>query len=131
MSTYDYSSIYDRAKELITKYGGTFQIKTLDGEKTYDPASQSNVYTSSDGTESTEPTYVYTDGLGVLTSYSDDEVDNENIKKSDKKILAIDITEPESDDVIVIGTKEYQYISHEAVQPNMEDTILYKIQVRI
>ena len=131
MSTYDYSSIYSKAVAAITKYGGSFSIKRLNGTKEYDPVEQSYVYYDSDGNVISEAVEDTIQGVGVLTQYTTDEVDGEAIKRSDKKLLAVEIPSPKSEDIFVIGGVKYQYISHDEIQPNMEDTLLYKIQVRI
>lgn len=131
MSTYDYSGISNKAVELLTKYGGTFQIQRIEGTKEIDPVSQSYIYRDADGNVVDEPTTVNYDIIGLLTNYTEEDIDGETIKRSDRKLLATASVEPCSTDIFLIGGRKYQYIYHDAIQPNMEDSIIYKIQVRI
>lgn len=76
-----------------------------------------------------EMTEVYT-AMGVITDFTEEEINNTSIKTGDKKILSIELPKPLQGDVYTIRDMDYHYVNHVTVAPGDVD-VLYKIQVRV
>ena len=108
MSTFDYSSIMTTAKSLINKFGKTMvRITSVQSGTEWNP------------TVDEVPTNI----TGVLTRYSDNQIDGTLIQATDEQILTYD--------EVSIGDKidEYDVVNVHIISP-ANDKILYKVQVR-
>lgn len=133
MARYDYTNIYNTAVALISRFGAEYVHRMVDTSftKTYDPTSGSNVWTN--GTTSyTEPQYTEELSDGVIVDFTEEERRDTSIKVGDKKLLSVEITTPQSQDIFIIGGVEYSYINHTTIQPaSTSDPLLYKVQLRV
>jgi hypothetical protein len=126
----------DVAIPLVEEYGQSITVKRYvdgDWERKFSTSELKYYWEDSEGTivwtdPSGEP--VEYSGYGVVTFFSEDQIDGTNIQQSDRLIIAVSISEPQIGDVFVIGSTEYKYVNHKTVSPGGTD-ILYKVQVRI
>lgn len=119
MAKFDYAKTVITVQGLLNKFGTTQTVvKTTNG--TYDPVA---------GTFSTSSTTTET-ADGVLVGIGDDFLDNSLVKRSDSKLLILDISEPQVGDIYTVNGKDYKYITHDTVNP-AGTLCLFKIVLRI
>ncbi len=132
-SKYDYAPIYSTVKALVIRFGAEYTRKYADSTftETYSPAIGGYVWTDGATTSNTQP-YTTETAEGAITDFTEAERRDSSIKVGDKKLLTVEISTPQPEDIFVIGTTEYSYINHETIQPaSTSDPLLYKIQLRV
>jgi hypothetical protein len=119
MATFNYSKYITYISDKIDYYGGYVNyyykidpaINSIDSVTTY-----SNIVT---------PVKV------VVTNFSQLYIDGTNVQKDDKLVLLKStLGRPKVGDNIVINSIVYRVVSVSDIAPNVDDTLLYKIQVR-
>ena len=139
MATFDYASIRDnKVKPAIERFGQTITITRNEDlgnwTKSYNPVEMRYEWYNSDTlqtvyVEPAETVVVYT-GTGVLTNYTNEEIDDTNILRQDKKLLTIDLPQAQQGDIVTIGTTDYAVASVKVISPGGVD-VLYILQVRV
>lgn len=111
------------------------QVDTTAWVKKYDPIDGADYWENQTtlATTFTEPTgsTEETTGIAVLSAFKDNEIEGTIIQKNDRKLLAINIPEPDIMDVYEFGGREYKYVKHKSIVPDGENIVLQIIQVRI
>jgi len=139
MATFDYASIRDnKVKPAIERFGQTITItrnENLDDwEKRYNAVEMRYEWYNSTTLQTvyTEPaeTIVTYSGQGVLTDFSNEEIDDTNILRQDKKILTIELPEGRPGDKVTVAETDYGLVNTRVVSPGGVD-VLYIMQVRV
>jgi len=117
----DQTAMAATALRLITDNGKSFTLRNK-SEGSYDPAT--NAITGSSNTDET----IY----GIMTSYKKFQIDDQNIKIGDKKLLvaASGITgNVDQDSIIIEGSDQWSVVHVEEISPG-STVIIYQLQVR-
>lgn len=119
MTTYDYTNLIARSKAQIEKYGGTVYLKVpVDGD--VDAGSGQITYNN-----------VVIPVKGVVTRFSTMEVNDVSVLESDKKvIIATDMGKPLVNNIVEIGGDEYRILEVDAVNPGVDNPVIYSLHVR-
>lgn len=139
MATFDYVGLKNNTViPNLIRFGIDITLSRLeditDWEKRYDAVEMKYYWynTTTTATQDDPPAGTPTPytSVGVLTKYTNDEIDNTNIKRGDMKLLTIDIPEPTLGDVITIGTTDWGVVNSEQISPDNTTIVLWKVQVR-
>jgi hypothetical protein len=136
MAKFDYNATLNTSIELITEFGNTVtRTRSYDESlwtKAYDPSTDSFTWTNieTDTPQSTEPDDEVTTFQGVLVGIEDSLLSNSLIKLGDSMLLAVETDEPKVGDVFTVNSRNYNYITHETINP-AGTVCLYKIVLRI
>lgn len=116
---FDYDAITSTASTLLKNFGQTITV-TYSTSESYDVKQQKNV----------KNTNTFT-GFGVLTTFKTTEIDGENIKSSDIKLIlqSTDIA-PKIGNVVTADSIDYRVVNVNPKNP-AGTTIVYECQLRI
>ena len=125
MSTFDYAEIARDAKELLTEFGETLQIRSAAPGGTYDTVEDSTVPGGAD---------IDTDFVGVVLAVDQDysnAVGTENIHERDQLVLMEPgVVVPHLSDTVLIRGVRWQVVN--IIEHNPAGTpVLYILQVRV
>lgn len=121
MAGFDYDAMQGVADELLEFFGGASQRTiTYTTSETYNTTTLENVRAESTFT-----------GWGVVTQYTQDEIDGTTIQRGDLKlVLQKTSRRPEVDNTVAIDGDDYRIISVDVVDPGGVD-LVYKCQIRL
>ena len=137
MATFDYTGLTQSANNLLLLFGTTFTLNRTASTTTW--TEKYNAVTGRVYWEDAEANIVYVaptdtvvsdEGICVIETYENEDIDGTLIKQSDKKLIAKNTIEPASGDVFTVAGRSYQYVNHVNIAPD-GNIILYEIQVRI
>jgi hypothetical protein len=122
----NYKVLGKKVEKKIRQYGTKAVLRIPDGESVWD-----------DNTASYIETYNEYQGVCLVTSYEQEDIDGSLIKAGDSKLLCVFPVEPEPDISLVDVYKKngaldktYQVVTSSPLAPDSTTVILFKIQGR-
>lgn len=114
----DYRKYSNKAIVKLEKYGGECTITRM-GEEVYN--TETNTYEG-------EETVIK--GKGILSNYSDSQINGTLILTGDRKLMCYLESEPIIDDVLTIGGIDYLVKGINPLNPDGSTVIYYNLQLR-
>lgn len=115
----NYSKYSKLTKDKLTKYGGKCFVIRKGTNEVYNPI-----------TDEYESTKIVIEGVGLLGSFENNEINGSSVLGGDVKIMCTLNDKPKVADVIQFGKKNYTIVNISEVNPDGNCVIYYDIQAR-
>ena len=119
MASHDYSKNAATALKGLAKFGKSVVLVRVTGE-TYDPVTGATV-SGSDASVTT---------TGMLTNYTDSQIDEVRILTGDRKLILSNEHEPLASDKVTISGENWSIVSIKALNFDDESPVIFYVQVR-